>query len=238
MVRGRIFWAAVVVAAVSIAGSAPAETRYVSDVLLVNLRERPDGAAPTIRLLRTGEAMDVLEVRGGFLHVRTAQGEEGWVADQYVTTELPKAMVIAQLQNETGKLRARLRDLEAARDQVAAELEAVKKSQSESSSELQQALSDARTEAQATAAKLQDVQGKYDELRQASQEVFQVTEERDTLRGENERLRDENQRLTGEKAKLTRAWATRWFLTGAGVLLVGWVLGALTRKKKARFTVG
>jgi len=238
MGRRAIFLAVVVLAGISLARGAWSETRYVSDVLLINLRERPDTTAPTVRLLRTGEAMEVLETRDGFLRVRTTDGEEGWVSEQYVTAELPKALVIERLQSEVSKLRARVRDLEGARDQAAAELDAATKSHSASATELERELATARSEAETTAAELKAVQDKYESLRQASEQVLQVTGERDTLREENRRLADANQQLTDEKAKLTRAWAIRWFLAGAGVLLVGWVLGAITRKKKARFSVG
>jgi len=237
MARGKLFWTAVFVG-FALAGAVQADTRYVSDVLLINLRERQDTASPTVRLLRTGEAMEVLETSDGFLRVRTAEGEEGWVSEQYVTRDLPKARVIAQLQDETAKLRARLRDLEGARDAAVAELEAARKAHSTSASDLEQELAAARAEAQASATQLRDVKGKYEGLLQASKEVLQVTEERDTLRGENQKLRGENQQLVAEKATLARSWAVRWFLAGSGVLLVGWVLGAITRKKKARFSVG
>ncbi|MBE0617090.1 MAG: hypothetical protein IH608_04080, partial [Proteobacteria bacterium] len=62
--------------------------------------------------------------------------------------------------------------------------------------------------------------------------------ERDRLRAENQALGETAGRLEAEKDTLTRSWAVRWFVAGAGVLLVGWVLGALTKRKKARFMVG
>ncbi len=236
------FWARLVaaflVAAALLPAAVAADTRYIADVLLVNLRDRPDPAANTLRLLRTGEALEVLEAQPGFLRVRTEQGEEGWVAEQYATAELPKALVVVKLQEEVSRLRARLRDLEGARDQVAAELEAARRTHSSSSTELQAELSAARGEAERTARELQDVRQKYQSLTEASKHVTEVTEERDRLRAENQKLSAAVASLDAEKGSLTRSWAIRWFLAGAGVLLVGWVLGAITRKKKARFSVG
>lgn len=235
--RARLV-AAFLAAAALLPAGATADTRYIADVLLVNLRDRPDPAASTLRLLRTGEALEVLEAEPGFLQVRTEQGEEGWVAEQYATAELPKALVVVKLQEEVSRLRAQIRELEGARDQVAVELEAARRTHSSSSTELQAELSATRGASESAARELQDVRQKYQSLVEASKHVTEVTEERDRLRAEHQKLSAAVASLDAEKGSLTRAWAIRWFLAGAGVLLVGWVLGAITRKKKARFSVG
>ena len=41
-----------------------AETRYVSDLIVVSLREQPQNSAPTITYLRTDTAVEVLEETG------------------------------------------------------------------------------------------------------------------------------------------------------------------------------
>jgi len=230
--------AVLLLAAALVPAAATADTRYITDVLLVNLRDRPDPAGNTLRLVRSGEALEVVEVQPGFLRVRTEQGEEGWVAEQYATEELPKALVATKLQGDVGNLRARIRDLEGARDQVAADLESARKTHSSSSTELQAELSAARGEAERAARELKDVSQKYQSLSEASKHIAEVTAERDRLRAENETLGGTLARLEAESGAAARGWAIRWFLAGAGVLLVGWVLGAITRKKKARFSVG
>lgn len=213
-----------------------AETRYITDVLLVNLREAPQANAPTIRLLRTGEALQVLDSRPGFLRVRTGQGEEGWVAEQYAAAEAPAAVVAARLQEEISRLRNRLRTLEEDRDRATAQLEAARRAQASSMAELQHELAAVRGEADQAARELQEVRQRYEHLLQASQNVAEVTEERDRLRVQTGELREAVGLLEAEKSALLRSWAVWWFLAGAGVLLLGWVLGALTRKKKSRFS--
>lgn len=236
MGRAAVALAALAMAAVLTPGFGRAETRYVSDVLLVNLREAPQANAPTIRLLRSGESFQVLESRPGFLRVRTGQGEEGWVAEQYAVSEVPAAIVAARLQEEIARLRNRLRTLEEDRDRATAELEASRRAQASSATELQHELAAVRGEAEQAARELQDVRERYERLLQASQNVAEVTDERDRLRAQTGELREAVDRLEAEKSTFVRSWAIRWFLAGAGVLTLGWVLGALTRKKKSRFS--
>jgi SH3 domain protein len=236
MGRSAAALTALVLAAVLAPAFARAETRYVTDVLLVNLREAPQPTAPTIRLLPTGEALQVLESRPGFLRVRTGRGEEGWVAEQYAATEVPAAVVAARLQEEISGLRTRLRTLEEDRDRAIAELDAARKAQASSAAELQQEITAVRGEAQQAAGELRDVRQQYERLLQASRNVAEVTEERDRLRAQTIELRESVGRLEAEKSAFVRSWAVRWFLAGAGVLTLGWMLGALTRKKKSRFS--
>ncbi|MDW7710467.1 MAG: TIGR04211 family SH3 domain-containing protein [Deferrisomatales bacterium] len=238
MTRTTLGLAALLVAAFLVPAAAGAETRYITDVLLVNLRARPQAGAETIRLLRSGEVLEVMGSEAGFLRVRTEQGEEGWVAEQYAVTDVPKEWVVAELREEVERLRARVLTLEGARDEATAELEAARKAHASSATALQQELSELREQAEGASRELREVRREYESLLQASGQVGEVVGERDRLRAENRELTEALARREAQARSLGQTRALRWFLAGAGVLLVGWVLGALTRKKKARFSVG
>lgn len=229
---------AVLLIVAALAPASGAETRYITDVLLVNLRDRPHAGAATIRLLRTGEALEVLGSEAGFFRVRTEQGEEGWVAEQYAVTELPKERVAAGFQEEVARLRTRVLTLEEGRDGAVAELEAARKAHESSASDLQEELSALRGEAERASREHEEVTRKYESLLHASGQLGEMVAERDRLRVENRELTEAVGRLEDRARSLAETRALRWFLAGAGVLFVGWVLGALTRKKKARFSVG
>ena len=236
---GRRISLALWVGLMTLSGQAAAETRYVSDVLTVNLRERPDTSSATIRLLRTADSLEVLETVPGFIRVRAAEGEEGWVAEQYVTGEVPKEQTIRRLEQESGRLRQRVRELEETRDEVTQALESARTTHASSTEEKDLQLQQLRGESARLARELKDVSEKYEGLLVASKDVLQVIQERDRLLGEAERLGDDLRKLQEERSSLVKGAAVRWFLAGAGVLLTGWLLGAFSgRRKKARFSVG
>ena len=107
-------------------GSAYADRRYVSDRLIVTLREAPRKDGMALRKLGTGTPVEVLEESGRYLRVRTEEGEEGWVGKQYISSEVPKAIIIAGLRKEIDRLKARIKEFETGGNPMLDELEAAK----------------------------------------------------------------------------------------------------------------
>ena len=70
-----------------------AETRYVSDQLVVSLREQPQNGSQPIIYLRTDMSVEVLEELGEYIKARTKAGEVGYIQQKYLTTETPKIII-------------------------------------------------------------------------------------------------------------------------------------------------
>lgn len=109
-------------------GLAHADRRYVSDRLIVTLREAPRKDGVALRKLGTGTPVEVLEESGRYLRVRTEEGEEGWVGKQYISSEVPKPIIIAGLRKEIDRLKARIKEFETGGNPMLDELEAAKQS--------------------------------------------------------------------------------------------------------------
>jgi SH3 domain protein len=54
----------------------------------------------------------------------------------------------------------------------------------------------------------------------------------------NEKLSSKVQLLNAENSELKRTGMIKWFLAGGGVLLFGWIIGRISRKKRAGFKRG
>lgn len=74
-----------------------AETGYVSDMLILSLKEGAGRQYNTLRTLRSNTAVEILETTDKFLKVKTEEGDIGWVESQYITHEVPKTIIIEQL---------------------------------------------------------------------------------------------------------------------------------------------
>jgi len=213
-------------------GASAAETRYISDVLVVSLREAPAADAKLIRTLLTGTHLEVLEEIEGYVRVRAPGGEEGWVRSQYVTRETPKAEVIARYEKETERLKKKVAELE---ERLAASSEKARSSVQEATARLRRLEKDlkaARKEASGLKAELAEVTEKYTALQENARNVVAITEERDRLLEARERLTNEVDHLTNENRRLMRTGMIKWFLAGAGVLLVGWFAGKRSRRRR------
>jgi SH3 domain protein len=200
---------------------AAADTRYVSDRLIITVRDgKGPGAAP-LTTIPTDEPVQVLEEDEQRLKIRTKEGLVGFVQAQYITKETPKSIIIDRLEKEVDRLKGRMEELKAAQSPQAQEMESLR----EKAQSLEKTLAETENE-------LRSVTETYNTLVENSGRVVEITAEHDLLQKENQRLTAELAALEEDNTQLLRQGMIQWFLAGAGVFVVGWILGKISRKKR------
>ena len=225
-------WSAILLWCILAPHMASGETRYVSDVLVVTVRSQAGENFQMLETLKTNEPVEVLEDKGTYTRVTTPSGTEGWILTQYLSKETPKPIVIARLEKEKARLESRLKDLEASQATLKAELADLKGRHQETVGALESKFGQTQAQASQTAKDLATMTEKYNRLAEQSSDVVAVIQERDGLRAANSGLTTEVEYLRQETERLSRTGIIRWFLAGAAVLLVGWMVGRVSRKKK------
>lgn len=119
-------------------GTAQADRRYVSDRLILTLREAPNSDGRVLGTISTDDPVEVLEESGNYLRVMTEAGEVGWVADQYITADTPKPIIIAQLEDEIDRLREKIGEYEGAENPFLDKLKAAEENYLQKVKELEQ----------------------------------------------------------------------------------------------------
>jgi SH3 domain protein len=66
-----------------------AETRYVTDRILLGIHTEADASSTLIKSVPSGTELEILITKPGFLKVRLDDGTEGWVSTGFVTVETP-----------------------------------------------------------------------------------------------------------------------------------------------------
>ena len=221
------------------AGSIHADTGYVSDMLILTLREGPGNEYNVIRTLRTDTPVELLEENETHLRVRTQEGEEGWVAKKYITSETPKPIIIAGLKKRISQLEAAIDELRGSRTSLSNELDTAKQTHSGRLNELQQRARENSDEATRKTRELKQMTERYNTLLHQSKNVAELAGERDRLKTKHhnlevdiDRLNTEMEHLQQENARLKGTGILRWFVVGAGVFLVGLIIGKISRKKR------
>ena len=208
--------------------AAAAETRYVSDQLVITLRQGKGTDYKILKTLKTGTPVELLEDSGSYLKVRTADGTEGYVLSQYIMSDPPKALLVDELNRENSELKNTKNNLQSQLEEAQAkyvrEFSALNKKAAAVSQDLQQT-----QEREAT------ITEKYNTLAAESENIIQTTKERDQLRKENAKLQAEVKELRTENKNKSDTRMIKWFLAGGGVFLFGWLIGKISRKKRARF---
>lgn len=88
-----------------VAASASAETLYVTDILRLGLHHAEDTSDAPFENLVSGAPLEVIEKKSNFAHVRTADGQEGWVKSAYLVADKPAQLRVAELESELTRLR-------------------------------------------------------------------------------------------------------------------------------------
>jgi SH3 domain protein len=209
-----------------------ADRRYVSDMIIITLRTGQGQEYKVIKTLKTDTPVEVLEESESYLRVRTEEGEEGWVAKQYITSEVPKFIIIEGLKEETNKLNARVEELEKDQASLLDQFEVAKQSHVAKVKELERNVSNSREEASRLNVELAQITKKHKTLLDQSKNVVDLISEQKKLKSNKISLSTKVEYLQQENADLRSTRRLQWFLAGGGVFFIGWIAGKVSRKKK------
>lgn len=101
------------------------ETVYVTDNLRLGLYEAEDTSGRPMRMLDSGQAMDVLTRDRNYANVRLPDATEGWVKAAYLVTDKPAKLIVAEITAERDSLIAELEETKQAFAAPAATIEAL-----------------------------------------------------------------------------------------------------------------
>jgi len=205
---------ALVLAATAIA--AHGETKYVIDQLIINLRSGQSEQHRIVRTLPSGTKLEILETTSDYTRVRTSDGTEGWVLNQYISnTPIAKHRLaeaetkLARVEEENDRLKKELADVSAKEMEVSKQHKEVSGEQKKLTEEL-------------------------DTLRRVAAKPFEIETENQQIKKQLLDLENEHELLRRENQMLNDSSDREWFLTGAMVVIGGIVLGLILPSLRPR----
>lgn len=198
-----------------------AETRYVTDFVKIGLRTGPSTEHKIIRFLISGQAVEPLESGEGWTRVRVLtegrDDSEGWVLSRYLTEEVPWKNQVVSLREENDVLKKSTLDLKRAWEEASQNEQRLK-------ADLEKATHD-----------LQKLQREFDLLETGSKDFLELKQEQKATQASLKTLQETTETLTVENESLRSCQRTKWFATGAVVLLFGLMIGlTVGRQQKKR----
>lgn len=219
----KICSALIIVTLLSLTSPALAAKQYVSDQLVLTLRETANPDSAVLGHLKTDAAVEVLAEEGEFARVRSELGT-GYVRRQFLTTTPPKQFTIDRLEQQVATLSQQLESYTAGGEGQQQELDRLRRENRQLESSLAQAQE-----------QLAELQGKHERLLANSEDLLEIIGQRDQLLETTTRLEAETLALREENERLLATGIIKWFLAGAGTLCFGWLLGKISRKKRRGF---
>lgn len=195
-------------------GATPAlaQDRYISDVLFVPLRAGMGNEYRIVhRGLRSGSPLELIreaEADDGetWSLVRTADGEEGWVRNQFLVSEPTASIQLTSVERRAQNLAQEKRQLEQRVDQLSSE-----------NSRLQETLDTLRSE-------YQNLQTNYEELEAVSSGAVDLHEQHRELNEAYQLLQTRADVLQAENEMLKRERRYYDWLFGGAILFSGVIL--------------
>jgi len=196
-----------------------ARTMYATDTFEIVVRsERKIVGRNIVKVLPSGAPIEVRDMDDTWATVRLEDGQTGYVEKRHVIDREPYKVTAERLQLEVGQQRERLATL----TQQLATLR-------DEHQRLQKVSSGSETQ-------LQDISQKYEQLRQDAT-TAQLLETKEKYEELNHAHTEAQQRLAAlNEAYTSLKSSTRltWFLSGAGVILLGWLLGMTSERWRGR----
>ncbi|MDH5230341.1 MAG: TIGR04211 family SH3 domain-containing protein [Gammaproteobacteria bacterium] len=189
---------------------AHAATQYVKDTIFIQLRSGKGDEFRILKALKSGTRLEVIEQSDdGYAFVRTDEGLEGWVRDKYLSPDPVAADLLEKANQKIDKL---VGENETLKQRVSVLRQELKEANKQVSS-----LDKANTQLEKTNAKISDVAARPMEIEQLNRELGTRNE---IIEKEILELREINQ-------KLEKGTTRKWFMTGAGVIVLGLVIGLI-----------
>ena len=214
---GRAFIAALTLSLLAgLTMSADARTGYINDEMEVTLRTGESTKNSIVRMLPSGERLDVISVNddSGYARVTTSEGREGFVLARFLTHEPVARDRLVTANSRLERSAQRIAALEAELNDL--------KGENSNYSQTQGQLEVNNT-------RLTD---ELNEIRRTAANAIQTADENRNLKSTKVNLENQIEELQARNATLSARSRQSWFMAGAGTLILGMLAGIVLPRLK------
>ena len=193
-----------------------AESMYVNDVMEVTLRTGQGISHKILAMVKSGQLVEAIEPGAEWTKVRLPNKKEGWVLTRFLTKQPPARLELEQL-------KAAYQDLQS---ETEAPMKEIAKLRMETESQ--------RADLVAQKKDLEEFKQAYETLKKESADFLKLNSK---YKNAAQQLEEQTQRANlfeDELSKIQIHRNIRWFLSGAGVLLLGFLIGFSTKRQRRR----
>ena len=194
--------------------SAQAESMYVTDVLKVDLRTGPSTEYKIIKIIESGEKIELIEPGQNWSLVRLNNGKEGWILNRYMISDETSKIKLVKLELEHSTLKAKFNSIFEENSELKTE-----------NQKLGSELSDTKKE-------LERIRNDYESLKADSAEFLTLKSNFEKVSKQLSEQTQKSNELEKQVSNLEVSYYIKWFLAGSGVLFVGFVLGFNTKRQR------
>ncbi len=191
-----------------------AETRYINDTMKITMRTEPGNDRKIVALLSSGQKVEILKPGNDWTLVQLANGKLGWVLSRFLTDKIPNSIQLKILQSKHDILTTQEDSLLKENNYFKVENERL------------------NLNLAATKKKLQQLNNDFETLKKESADFLKLklNYKQSTLQLSEQTKKAE--KFEDELTQLLWNQNVQWFLSGAGVLILGFLIGFSTKRQK------
>ena len=193
-----------------------AESLYVSDTMKIMMRTGPGNDRKIISQIGVGKKVEVLEPGEEWSLVRLDNGKEGWVISRFLTDKIPSDIELEILKSKHEALMAKAATMQEENSLLKAENKKL------------------NTEFAVITKKLQKTSKDYEALKIDSKEFLKLQSKFKESSSKLAEKTKKAEKFEDELTKLLWNQNIKWFLSGAGVLILGFIIGFSTKRQRRR----
>ena len=202
----------------AVPAASAADVKYITDEFEVTMRTGTSTSNSIVRLLRSGEPVTVLEadLASQYSLVETKDGKQGYVLTRFLIDGPAARQVLSELRVKHEAQTKRLEE------------------QSLEISELKQSLQQAEADNEALKTALRSSEQELSKVLDAAQNTLNILEQNKNLETVVQQLREEKAVLSDTNAELSDSTQIDWFVRGAAVSLIAFIIGILVTRIRWR----
>jgi SH3 domain protein len=168
-------------------------------------------------MIQSGQEVEVLKTGDEWTYVRLPDGKEGWIISHLLTSKIPNCLMLEQVKKKR----------EALMIQSASLLENNAKLKAENKA--------ARSELAQKETMLIQLGQSYETLKTESADFLKLKSKYDQALSQRTEQKKKTEELEKKLTSFEKHRAVMWFLAGAGVLLVGFLIGFSIKQRQRLF---
>lgn len=196
--------------------AAAARAAYVSDILRLALRTGPGAGYETVTVIQSGQSLEIIATEGDWAQVKLPDNREGWVLQRYLVPNRTSNILLRALEQKHAAL-------------------------SEQTASLLEENKDLKNQNITLQTELDQIEKRADKVTQDYESFKQEAAQYLKLKTQHQKTASQLAKVSKQAAELQEKVDTaktrqtiRWFITGAGVLFVGILIGLSTRRQRRR----
>lgn len=202
-------------------GSVAAETKYVREIVFVTLRDAPGLKNKVITNLPSGQELEILKAGKEWTQVKIANGTSGWVLSRYVTSKRPSSYFVNRLKAGQQALLEQAKSMSDKNKNLQAEIQKLKVQHQSRITELENAKQ-----------KLTQASRSYGDLKKDSAGYLQLKTNYEKTVAQLSEAKKTVEKYQKALEKIEFRNDVKWFLSGAGVLVFGFLIGLSARSRR------